>query len=73
MQIFCRGHLLRDMFSYSNDAHNNDNNNNKKKIKNKKNNNNNNNKETSLLRYDQFAFHYHRLKFYIKILKDLKH
>ena len=72
MQIFCRGHLLRDMFSYSNDAHNNDNNNNKKKIKNKKN-NNNNNKETSLLTYDQFAFHYHRLKFYIKILKDLKH
>ena len=69
MQIFCRGHLLRDMFSYSNDAHNNDNNNNKKKIKN----NNNNNKETSLLTYDQFAFHYHRLKFYIKILKDLKH
>ena len=43
-----------------------------KKIKNKKN-NNNNNKETSLLTYDQFAFHYHRLKFYIKILKDLKH
>ena len=42
-----------------------------KKIKNKK--NNNNNKETSLLTYDQFAFHYHRLKFYIKILKDLKH
>ena len=69
MQIFCRGHLLRDMFSYSNDAHNNDNNNNKKKIKN----NNNNNKETSLLTYDQFAFHYQRLKFYIKILKDLKH
>ena len=70
MQIFCRGHLLRDMFSYSNDAHNNDNNNNNK---NNNNNNNNNNKETSLLTYDQFAFHYHRLKFYIKILKDLKH
>ena len=72
MQIFCRGHLLRDMFSYSNDAHNNDNNNNNKN-KNNNNNNNNNNKETSLLTYDQFAFHYHRLKFYIKILKDLKH
>ena len=60
MQIFCRGHLLRDMYSYGNDAHNYDNNNDN----NNNNNNNNNNKETFLLQtYDQLTFHYHRLKF----------